>query len=213
MPPSDKKIIIFDFDGTLVNSMGRLTDIAAGVMSDYFGIPEKEARRLYQMTSGLPFSEQLKTLYPEQPKKTGKAADLFEKKKREGYFLEKSYPDTLETIRYLKDKGYIVIISSNSAQELLDRFVKKLEIPCDLVLGHKGNFAKGFPHFLYIMERWGGNPVNMVFVGDSIKDGEWAFESGIDFIAKEGTFTREQFEKRFPNTPIISNLAELKNLL
>ncbi|OGQ71740.1 MAG: hypothetical protein A3F82_01915 [Deltaproteobacteria bacterium RIFCSPLOWO2_12_FULL_44_12] len=208
----NKKILVFYFDGTLVNSMEQLSDIASEVMSEHFGISEREARQLYQLTSGLPFSEQLNTLYPEEKKRNKKASQIFEKKKRENYFLEESYPDTLETIRYLKEKGYAVIISSNSAQELLDKFVKQLEIPCDLVLGHKGNFVKGLPHFLYILEKWGGNPNDIVFIGDSLKDGEWAFESGIDFIAKEGMFTKREFQSRFPGIPVISELAQLKEM-
>ena len=208
----NKKIIVFDFDGTLVNTMDRLTDIASQVMAGYFGISKKDARRLYQLTSGLPFSEQLKTLYPDAAEKTSAAAGVFEQQKKEGYFNEKCFPDTLSTLRYLKEKGYTVVISSNSAHELLETLVKKLEIPCDLALGWKENFGKGLSHFLYIMDRWGGNPTNMVFVGDSLKDGEWAFESGIDFIAKEGTFQRDDFEKRFPRVPVIARLAELKEI-
>jgi len=208
----NKKILVFDFDGTLVNSMERLTEIASEVMSSTFNIPLEEARRLYQLTSGLPFSKQLETIYPQEKKKNRKASQFFEKKKRENYFSEKSFPDTVETIQYLKKRGYKVIVSSNSAQELVDQFVAQLNIPCDLVLGHKDNFSKGLPHFLYILERWGGNPQEMVFIGDSLKDGEWAFESGVDFIAKEGMFTKEQFQNRFPGIPVISELAQLKEI-
>ena len=212
MPLMNKKIIVFDFDGTLVNSMGNLANIAAKVMACHFGIAPEEAKRLYQMTSGLPFSQQLETLYPKQKGKNSKASEDFERLKRESYFEEASFPDTMETMRYLKSKGLKVIISSNSAQELLDRFVAQLDIPCDLVLGHKDHFCKGLPHFLYIMEHLGVGPTNIIFIGDSLKDGEWAFESGIDFIAKEGTFKKKDFEKRFPGVLVISKLAQLKEL-
>ncbi|MDO8526814.1 MAG: HAD hydrolase-like protein [Deltaproteobacteria bacterium] len=208
----NKKIIVFDFDGTLVDSMGHLADIAAEVMSLHFSVSRERARDLYHQTSGLPFSEQLKSLYPDQPEKTKMVSDVFETKKRENYFSEPIFPDTLPTLLYLKAKGYTVIVSSNSAQDLLDRFVKQLELPCDLVLGHKGDFAKGLPHFLHIMKRWGVPALEMVFVGDSIKDGEWAFESHIDFIGKEGMFTRAQFQKRFPGIPVLSKLAQLKEM-
>lgn len=207
-----KKIIVFDFDGTLVDSMGHLAAIASEVMSAHFEVSPQEAKKLYQQTSGLPFFQQLGVLYPDQQETNTLAAADFERKKRENYFKETSFPDTMETILYLKEKGYTVIISSNSAQELVDRFVAQLNIPCDLALGYKENFSKGLKHFLYIMERWGGSPTEMVFVGDSIKDGEWAFESGIDFIAKAGTFSKKQFEDRFPGIPIISRLAELREM-
>lgn len=209
---TEKRVFIFDFDGTLVNSMERLTRIAQEVMSEHFGITQRKARRLYQLTSGLPFSEQLTTLYPQAGTKKTRAARAFEKKKRESYFLEPPFPDTHETIRYLKEKGYTVVISSNSEQDLVERLVEQLGIPCDMALGFKGNFSKGLPHFLHILAEVGTHPTEMVFIGDSLKDGERAFESGIDFIAIEGMFSRKEFQKRFPGIPIISKLAELKEM-
>lgn len=208
----EKKIVVFDFDGTLVDSMERLTKIAEEVMSRYFDITREEARNLYQMTSGLPFPQQLSTLYPKETHKRQKASHDFDQKKRAHYFKEPVFPDTHETLNYLRRKKLKVIISSNSEQDLVEKLVKQLKIPCDLALGFKDHFAKGLPHFLYILERWGGNLPELVFVGDSIKDGERAFESGIDFIAKEGLFTREQFQKRFPGVKVISQLAELKKI-
>lgn len=208
----DKKIIVFDFDGTLVDSMGRLTTIAEEVMSRHFDITREEARNMYQLTSGLPFPEQLSTLYPRETHKRKKASHDFDQKKRANYLKEPLFPDTHETLNYLRKKKLKVIISSNSEQDLVEKLVKQLKIPCDLALGFKDHFAKGLPHFLYILEHWGRKFQELIFVGDSIKDGERAFESGIDFIAKEGIFTREQFQKRFPGVKVISQLAELKKI-
>lgn len=192
--------------------MERLTQIAADVMSRHFGIGLKKARALYQLTSGLPFSEQLKVLYPHETKKNKSAASNFEKKKRENYFDEKVFPDTLKTLNHLKQKGYAVVISSNSAHELVEEFVTQLKLPCDFALGYKNGFSKGRLHFDYILKELCVNPSEMVFIGDSLKDGEWAFQCGVDFIAKEGTFTRKKFQEYFPGVPVISTLAELKNM-
>lgn len=192
--------------------MERLTRIASKVMAQHFGISPQEGKRLYQLTSGLPFSEQLGTLYPSNIKKTREAAEDFEKKKRETYFEEPVFEDTLETLRTLKKKGYTIIISSNSAHELIERFVEQAGIPCDLALGYKENFAKGLDHFLYILNRFGIDKSQIVFIGDSLKDAEKAYACGIDFIAKEGMFSAEDFKQQFPKVPLISTLAELKEM-
>lgn len=208
----NKRIVIFDFDGTLVDSMEHLTEIAARVMAKHFGVSPEEGRSLYQLTSGLPFFEQLATLYPEEKKKTKLAADEFEKQKRESYFEEPLFEDARETLEHLKQKGLAVIISSNSAHDLVERFVKQLNIPCDLALGFKENFAKGLPHFLYILNRFGAKKSEMVFVGDSLKDADKAKECGVDFIGKEGMFSKKDFQKYTPGIPMISSLAELKRM-
>lgn len=208
----NKKILVFDFDGTLINSMERLTEIGSEVMSEYFSLTPKEAKHLYELTSGLAFPDQLNSLYPDQPETNQKAAKVFLKKKREGYFQEKLFADTQETIQHLKAKGYTIVISSNSEQDLVDTLIKKLKILCDLALGYKEGFVKGREHFLHILKCFGIKNEGLVFIGDSLKDGERAKECGIDFIGKEGIFSRRQFQQQFPGTPVISKLAELKEM-
>lgn len=212
MKKSEKKIIVFDLDGTLVNSMERLTDIGEEVLSKYFQIPAQEARRLYMVTSGLAFPDQLRSLYPAEESKRSKASRDFARKKRAGYFDEKTFPDTHETIRYLKENGYKVIISSNSEQELVEQLVEQLGIACDQALGFRDDFKKGQPHFQFILKQWGGDKKDLVFIGDSIKDGERALENGVDFIGLEGLFKRGEFQEHFPGVPVISKLAELKEI-
>lgn len=192
--------------------MERLTEIASKVMAKYFGISKEDGKRLYQATSGLPFSEQLQTLYPNLTKKNIKAAKTFEKQKRKSYFQEPLFKDAMETIQYLKEKGYTIVISSNSDHELVEKFVKQLGLPCDLALGCKENFKKGLPHFAYIFNHFKINNKSTVFIGDSIKDGEKAKECDVDFIAKEGLFLASDFKKSFPTAPVISALAELKEI-
>ncbi|MBI4126512.1 MAG: HAD family hydrolase, partial [Deltaproteobacteria bacterium] len=42
-----KKVIIFDFDGTLVDSMNDFADVAASVMPRHFPVDAETAKRLY----------------------------------------------------------------------------------------------------------------------------------------------------------------------
>lgn len=207
-----KKVIVFDLDGTLVNSMDRLTEIAQGVLSHYFGISRAEAKQFYESTSGLAFPDQLKVLYPQEQGKREKAAADFHQKKADGYFDEKPFPDAHATIGYLKEKGYKIVVSSNSEQELIDKLVAKLNILCDLLLGYKKDFAKGKAHFECIFQKLATSPKDLVFIGDSIKDGERALENGIDFIGVEGIFTEAQFLKEFPKIAVISKLDQLKKI-
>ena len=207
----NKKVLVFDFDGTIVNSMEAFADVAAEVMPKYFPIDPETARQRYLETSGLPFFEQLEVIFPGNLLNK-KAAEEFERKKLKNYFHKPLFHDAIETLDHLKEQGVKVVVSSNNFQELVDRFVGQTGITFDIVLGYKPNFAKGADHFKHIIRETGCTRDEIAFVGDSIKDGERAQDFGIDFIGKEGTFTQDEFKEKFPRAKVISTLAELKKL-
>ena len=211
MKQKGKKVVIFDFDGTIVDSMDAFADIAADVMPRHFPIDPVTAKRRYLETSGLPFFQQLEVIFPKHPA-NAKAADEFEKKKLENYFEKPVYGDAAHTLKHLREKGIKVAVSSNNFQELVDKFVGQTGIVFDMVLGFKPDFAKGKDHFEHILRETGLKAEEMIFVGDSIKDGERARDFGIDFIGKEGIFSRNEFKRHFPDAKVISTLAELKKL-
>lgn len=203
------KVVVFDFDGTIVNSMEAFADIAARVMPGHYQIDSTTARRRYIETSGIPFFEQIEAIFPNHPANAA-AADEFERAKLKGYFEEPLFDDAAETIRHLKEQGIKVAVSSNNFQHLVDRFVGQTGIELDVVMGFKDGFAKGADHFAHIERVLGVDRSRITFVGDSLKDAERAADYGVDFIGKEGIFSRDEFHAKYPEVPVIRNLAELK---
>jgi len=207
-----RKVVVFDFDGTIVNSMDAFADIAAEVMPRRLPIGADEARQKYLETSGIPFFEQLELLFPGDPANK-ETAEEFELAKLEGYFDEPIFEDAVETVQHLRERGIKVVVSSNNFQHLVDRFVGETDIEFDMILGYKDGFSKGADHFAHIEKAFGVDRNAITFVGDSLKDGERANNYGISFIGKEGIFTREEFRQKFPDAKVIANLAELKGLI
>lgn len=207
-----KRLCIFDFDGTLVDSMESFADTAARIIEDLYNMPFAEARTLYRKTSGIPFFQQLEVIFPNDPR-NAEAADLFEEQKLAGYFEQPLFAGTEDLLRHLKERGIKSAISSNNFQNLVTEFVDRKGLKPDITLGYRENFSKGTEHFNYLKQSLSLQPEEMIFVGDSISDSHKAEKAQIDFIGKTGTFDAKEFQDQCPDAVLIAELAEIKNIL
>ncbi len=206
------KAFLFDFDGTLVDTMGGFADIAGRVIHEHHSeMSFEEARRRYLDTSGVPFFQQLEIIFPGDPKNAETSA-IFEETKKTGFFNQHFHDDVIHTITALRRKGIIAGVCSNNFQELIDRFVSREGLEFDVVLGFRPGFEKGKAHFDFVMDKFGLGREDLVFVGDSLKDAEKARANGLRFVGICGTFTADDFRRRDPDTITIENIKELLDL-
>jgi phosphoglycolate phosphatase len=207
-----KSLCVFDFDGTLVDSMEAFADIAGKVITQHYEVPFERARTLYLQTSGVPFFEQLEILFPGDLHNP-KSAQTFEILKTKRYFDYPLFEGVLEIFERLKRRGIKTAISSNNFQDLISRFVNRRRIPSDFVLGYRQGFSKGRDHFDHLKQLLSLENHQMLFVGDSLKDAEMAEHNAIEFVGKAGTFRKEDLIARFPKSQVISRLTELMTLV
>jgi phosphoglycolate phosphatase-like HAD superfamily hydrolase len=203
------KAYLFDFDGTLVDTMGGFADIAARVINQFNPeISVKRARERYIETSGNPFFQQLEIITPGDPNNPEKAR-IFEDTKIEGFFKSTFTKDVRDTIDTLRAEGHIAGVASNNFQELIDKFVENEKLHFDIVLGFRKGFEKGPAHFDYVREKFNLSKEDLTFVGDSLKDAEKAFAYGIKFVGICGTFKRDDFLRYRNDIVTIESLKEL----
>ena len=205
------KIVAFDFDGTIVDSMPRLADIASELINRYYGLSLKISRDLYILTSGLPFVKQLEYMFPGK-KGNHEIVDEFERKKEEEVMDEPLFPETKEVLRALAAQGNKVVISSSNFQHIMEDYMLGCGLRPDLVLGHKEGFSKGRDHFNYIKKHFNADASDLIFVGDSLRDLDKARDNGIRFIGRIGTFTANDF-KQAGADEVIHDLRELMQVL
>ncbi len=211
---SNCKLVILDFDGTVVDSMPWLEQIAIEVMSKYKNEPVEVLRKKYRETTGLPFEQQVELIWPHDPQNKLMVTE-FEEIKRENFNSQKLFDDTVVTLEYLKNKGYLLALSSGTYDYIIASYleVQKIAHLFDDTLGFRPGFEKGKDHFNFLMNKYGWTAEELVFVGDSLNDARRAQSCDIPFIAKLGLFSKEDFLKIDHGMIFIRRLDELKHFL
>jgi phosphoglycolate phosphatase-like HAD superfamily hydrolase len=206
------KVLLCDLDGTLIDSMPTLADLATDVLGEVYGTPRVLGRELYVATCGLPFIRQLESIFPGDARNQ-RASDLFEGRKPERCNRIRMSAEVEQALRELKRRGLAIVVSSNNGVENVSTFARDADFAFDLVLGFGNGLAKGKPHIERAEAKFDVDRSEMLFVGDSLHDGEVAEREGIPFVGLAGTFSPERFALRFPQLSIIRRFADLPDLL
>jgi beta-phosphoglucomutase-like phosphatase (HAD superfamily) len=99
-------LLIFDMDGTVVDSMPALTNLAIDLMQQYLRMDRDVAEREYRRTTGLPFLAQLQDICPRaQPEALRNIAEIYTTRH---YALAPSFPlapQAERLFRWLRSMG------------------------------------------------------------------------------------------------------------
>jgi phosphoglycolate phosphatase-like HAD superfamily hydrolase len=201
-------VLLCDLDGTLIDTMPVLADLATEVITGIYGLPRSLGRELYLATCGLPFVQQLEDIFPGDPRNTN-ASDVFEGRKPARCSIARMPEDTRQALSELRARGVRIAVSSNNGRENVETFTRLSGFPFDLVMGFGDGLAKGRPHIELAERKFGVDRQKMLFVGDSLHDGEIANLAKIPFVGLAGTFAKERFNLRFPGLPVINRFAEI----
>jgi phosphoglycolate phosphatase-like HAD superfamily hydrolase len=123
----DKGVVVFDLDGTILDDLGRISDVAASVMETAFGTPAPEARLHYLATTGMPFEAQLAQLYPTAPPalRAATARTFHQRKVAEAYAKAKPFPEVPKLLKRLDVEGWTLAISTGAETEMADLLLER----------------------------------------------------------------------------------------
>jgi phosphoglycolate phosphatase len=207
------RAVIFDFDGTLADSMPFLAEIGVEVMMKFYGVSHKEAAERYKSTTGLPYEHQIKLNFPDHDANE-KAIELFEKLKIDRIYEQALFSESEEVVTQLKENGFNLFVSSSTFQSTITEYFNRLgmlELFTE-ILGYRPGFEKGAHHFNHVRDNHSMSLNDVVFIGDSLKDYERS-KDYTQFVAFEGMFKREDFIQAGHEGRVISNLLELIGIL
>ena len=205
------KAVIFDFDGTLADSMPFLEQIGVEMMMKYFDVEKEDATHRYRSTTGLPYEQQVKMNFPDHPQ-CDAAIEEFEKLKKDRIFDQQLFEDTEGTVRELNERGIDVFVSSSTFQPTIEEYFRRTGL-LDLfrgILGYRPGFEKGADHFNHIKAEYNVQFDDMLFIGDSLKDYERS-QGFCWFIGIVGMFSEDDFKSKGHMGIVIRKLSEVIN--
>ena len=181
----ERGVVVFDLDGTILDDLAHISEVAADVMEEAFGTPNAEARIHYLATTGLPFEAQLSQLYPEVPAaERRRVATLFHQRKaREAYGTAHPFPEVPGLLKRLADARWTLAVSTGAEREIAELLLERegLRYWFDAVLG-AGQGTKR-EHLREFRRRYPEAP--LFLVGDSRFDMEAALSvDGVTPVAR-----------------------------
>ena len=186
------KYVFFDLDGTISNSYEGIARSLDATFA-HFGI--KVDKALYRRYIGPPLSDTFR-LYFDTPEKVSEVVNWFRDNYVEGdIFRNPVYEGIPETMKSLKERGYILCVASCKKQEEAEMLMKHFGIDGYLtyvsgltygVREHKAEILE------YGMQKVGADRENSVMVGDTIYDIEGAAAAGVDCVLCKWGFADEK---------------------
>ena len=169
------KAVLFDLDGTLVNSLNDLAD-STNFALESLGFPTHETEKYrYFVGDGIP--KLIERALPEGEKteeNKNKCLELFMARYREHYFDKTdAYDGIKDLLSGLKKQGLKIAVISNKAQEMAQKVVDKVfGNMFDAVAGKREGYkTKPDPALtLEVVKELGVTPDNCVLIGDSGMD-------------------------------------------
>ncbi len=202
-------IVLWDFDGTLVDTMREHIKLASGVMAKYFKINMEIAKKEYIKTTGLPFDKQLEIIFPGEKYKEKRllgAKEYHKRKIKSVYKNPQPIKGALEILRILQKEGYQQFILSGTEEKIVKQWLRKMKISQVEVLGKEQGIKKD--HIKILKNNF--PRAKFLIISDSLKDLLLPVDIKIGFYKNEKE--KMWLSKAKPDF-LINDLGKLKELL
>ena len=219
-----KWIVLFDWDGTLVDSLPVKIHNAGRLFQQAFGVPAEVIMQAYRRHSGVPRRQLFAAICTEAgiPPLDDERYNRLSKSFTEmnlasltraspGDLLQ---PSTTAALEALVRLGYPLYVSSSADTQEIRSLARGLGLEGFFVdvLGSLPGFGKGEQHVRHVLEEQGASLDQLVFVGDEPTDIALGRSAGVLTIAKTGTYSAESLAEARADA-IVDQLNELPAIL
>lgn len=216
--------MLFDWDGTLIDSLDIKVRNAGILFEQAFHLPRINVEAAYRRHSGIPRWQLFNAicrdnhLPPLDDDKYEQLSERFSAANR----LALSDPqtpglvpqDTWRALERLRLRGERLYVSSAAETDEIRAIAASLGLDkfFQEILGSSPGFGKGLQHVAYVLQKETAARDRVVFVGDEPADIRLGRQAGVRTIAKIGTNPADILENEKPDA-LINSLDELPGLL
>jgi len=212
------KMIIFDFDGTLADTLGGIL-ATANIMAKIFKT-KPYTRKKIALTIGTGLDSFLNGLFPAEYRRRG-AAEMIKiyRKIYDGEFKAglKVFPGVADTLKYLKNKGIKMIIVSNKLKRYVEDIVKllKLDSYFEEVMGSaEQKLMKPHPWAIgYYMKKYKAAKHETMMVGDSQYDVEAGKRAGVVTVFLSHGYADMKIVNRLKPEYYLDSIKKIKGIV
>lgn len=206
--------VIWDWNGTLLDDLD-LSLNSVNILLEERNLPTLTVER-YREIFKFPVIEYYKEAgfdFDKEPFEV--PAKQYVRIYRDGVNSVRLFPDVIETLKYLKDKGYRLLVLSAMRDDNLKLMIEYAGIThfFDGIFGIKDNYAREKISLgEQLIKDLNLNPSECLMIGDTLHDAEVSEHCGFNCILYTGGHvSRRRLETK--NLRIINKLEELKNIL
>ncbi len=205
----EKKNIIFDFDGTIADSLRSGIDLFNTIHHKYkLPFVTDEDIEQFRNEGVFALKKRLKIPFYRIPILIKEIRMLIKGE----IDAVHPFPGMPEFLRELKEQGYSLSILTSNSEENVKRFLKNhnLELFTD-IHGGSGVFNK-HKKLKQFIKRLGATKANSIYVGDEVRDIVSARKLGIPMIAVSWGYNTKAILERFHPEIMVDTIEELDNL-
>jgi len=214
-----KKIIIFDLDGTLLNTLDDLAD-STNIVMKAFGYPQHSKEDIRNFV-GNGVAKLIERAIPngKENKNYNKCLDMFKEiYPKNMYNKTAPYQGITDMLKNLKEKGLIIAVVSNkfdlAVKELCEKYFPNLIDFCAGENEKEGIRKKPAPDtVLKVLEQYNLKNNDAIYVGDSEVDIQTAQNSDMPCISVSWGFKDREFLTNNGAKIIINTPTEITDIL
>ncbi len=210
------RLLVFDWDGTLMDSIGSIVECARAAALE-LGV-EPAAEEVMRSAVGLGLADTIERLLPGAgPDQARRMVEAYRRHWVETYRERpRLYPQTAEVLDELGRSGYLLALATGKGRRGLEHDLAATGLAGRFLATRTADDAPSKPHpkmLLDLLDELGAGPAESLMIGDSRWDLEMARNAGVGSVAvATGTWPRHELAGYGP-LATLGGVAELPEWL